>query len=126
MRIYPLLCCLGLLILFTSCGKGVEIENFDKNAWKNDPLACKNTRKAQIEALDKGKDLLKSLTPKQLINTLGRPDRQELYERNQRYYLYFYEKGAQCDGELDINLEKTPLIRIRFSAIDIVTEVIIQ
>lgn len=115
-----------LLGILSSCDNQVSIQNFDAAAWKSDPLGCQGIRKNLLESLEKGKNQLKSKNPNQILSLLGSPDKQELYDRNQRYYIYFYDKGTQCQKNAEPDLSQSPIIRIRFSAIDIVTEVVIQ
>jgi outer membrane protein assembly factor BamE (lipoprotein component of BamABCDE complex) len=125
-RIIILLCLFGVF----ACQKSPKLENFDSKLWKKDKLACKNLRKDLIKSLSLQKEKLKGLGQNQIMQILGKPDLQELHNRNQRFYVYFYEKGKICDTPNSIadytKLDKEKIVLVRFTAIDKVTEVIIQ
>src|SRR5688572_32262672 len=90
---------LSLVLLITAfgCGKSLpEIKNLDLEAWKNDKNACGNYRSANIETLRTQKESLLALKESQIIALLGRPDRNELYKRNQKFFHYYLEAGSAC------------------------------
>jgi outer membrane protein assembly factor BamE (lipoprotein component of BamABCDE complex) len=109
-----------IIFLSFSCQDTVQIKDFDTTLWQKDRLACQNKRKDMINSLEAQKAQLKGMTRVNILYFLGRPDKQELYQRNQRFYIYHYEKGTQCKGKGDI---QSKILKIRFSAIDLVTEV---
>ncbi len=110
---------------FQSCDPLPELENFDAEAWKSDPKACAGKREALIDNLASQKDKLMGLGQNQVLKILGKPDIQELYARNQRFYIYFYLSGPQCN-EADADINQGGLVRIRFNAIDQMTEFVWQ
>ncbi len=56
--------------------------------------------------------------------TLGKPDIHQLAGRNQKYYVYFLEKGPQCD---DITQKSSALKMIlRFNAVGLLSEITYQ
>lgn len=63
----------------------------------------------------------KGLTQEEVLEVLGKPDFQRLYQRNQKFYVYFTEPGPQCEGNADASRART--VVLRFSAIELVTEV---
>ena len=111
-------------IFLSSCRETPLLKGFDSKIWKNDRNACKDLRKKQIEYIQKDKDKLKGLGQNQILSLLGKPDAHELYDRNQRFYVYFFTKGNQCEGKTDINRGNT--LKLRFSAMDAVTEITIN
>ncbi len=55
---------------------------------------------------------------------LGKPDIHQLGGRNQKYYVYFLEKGSQCE---DITKKSEALkVILRFNAIGLLTEITYQ
>ncbi|EAY26388.1 hypothetical protein [Microscilla marina] len=114
---------LGLINVLFSCKSAPEIEGFDAKKWKGDPNACKNYRAALLPALEKNKDKLVKVEAGQLMQLLGRPDKNELYRRNQRFYVYFIDAGSQCKGN-NGSLGRT--LRVRIDALQRVSEVVVN
>lgn len=55
---------------------------------------------------------------------LGKPDIHQLGGRNQKYYVYFLEKGPQCD---DITQNSSALkVILRFNAVGLLSEITYQ
>ncbi|CAA9221042.1 MAG: hypothetical protein AVDCRST_MAG56-400 [uncultured Cytophagales bacterium] len=104
-----------------ACGSPKQIDGFDSAAWQADRLGCGGGRKALSQPFDSIRRQLKGLTQNELLDVLGKPDFQRLYQRNQKFYVYFLEPGAQCGGNADASRARTAVIR--FSAIELVTEV---
>lgn len=53
---------------------------------------------------------------------LGKPDEQELYNRGQRFYIYFIEPGPKCDTPTG----NPQVLLVRFSAVGIANEFIVK
>jgi hypothetical protein len=127
-RFLFLLCVCAFLLV--GCKETPKLENFDSDIWKKDKLACKNQRKDLVKSILQQKEKLKRLGQNQIIKILGRPDFQELQNRNQRTYIYFYEKGEPCQTPNSIkkyaDLSTAKILKIRFNATDMVNEVFIQ
>jgi hypothetical protein len=123
--------CLFMRIIFIfglsfllACQETPKLDNFDNARWIKDRLACNDKRKDLIPSLEKQIEKLKGLGQNQILSILGKPDFHELHERNQRFYIYFFEKGEQCNTKMttvDIKAKKT--LKLRFSALDRVTEI---
>ena len=109
--------CIGLV----ACGSPKQFDGFDSKAWQADRLGCGGGRQALRASFDTIRRELRGLTQNELLDVLGKPDFQRLYERNQKFYVYFLEPGAQCEGKADASRARTAVIR--FSAIELVTEV---
>lgn len=99
-----------------------ELEGVDTKVWKSDKYACLNERSKFIGSITTQKDKLKSLTEDDMIALLGRPDENELYTRNQKFYRYFLEPGPTCGSSSD---HPKKLI-IRFNAIGLAKEVSVE
>ncbi len=120
---FTLLLCIWSL---AACKETPPLENFDQQTWKQDQLGCQSLRKSLLENLKANESRLIGLGQNQIISLLGKPDLQQLYQRNQRFYVYFYQKGKQCEDKTKVNIQDAPLVKIRFSALDRVTELRIQ
>lgn len=116
---------LSLVLLITAfgCGKSLpEIKNLDLEAWKNDKNACGNYRSENIETLRTQKESLLALKESQIIELLGRPDRNELYKRNQKFFHYNLEAGPDCSHPK----ENASRMIIRFNAMGLAKEIAID
>lgn len=113
---------LPITFLCFACKETPSLKNFDTNIWKKDLLGCMDKRGAYIQSLASQKNILKGLGQNQIIEILGKPDFQELGSRNQRFYIYYYKRGAQCEGGKP-NLKQDAVLRVRFSALDSVNEI---
>ena len=112
-----------IALTFVSCGKSLpELQNIDLTAWQNDKHACADYRSKNIELIRNQKEKLLALKESQIISLLGRPDRNELYKRNQKFFFYDLEAGPACD-----TLSKEGLrLSIRFNAMGLAKEVAIE
>lgn len=106
-----------------SCGKPLpNLENMDIEKWKVDKAGCTLVRKSLIEQLDQQREKIKSLSESEVVELLGRPDKNELLKRNQKFFYYFLEPGPTCPNG---NPEFKKLM-IRFNAIGLAKEVSIE
>lgn len=109
-----------LLALFVGCHTAVDIENFDEAAFRSDPNGCTGARAGMKESLFATDQHLKGLTQEEIWATLGKPDRQELATRSQKYYVYYVEPAPECSGDST----HAPLtLFVRFSAMNRASEV---
>jgi SmpA / OmlA family len=112
---------LSVCLVF-SCGKPLpDLSPIDLAQWKEDKGGCKQIRSAFLSDLTNQKDELKGLSEGDIIKLLGRPDRNELYKRNQKFYYYDLEPGKACDS----TLTNQQLI-VRFNAMGMAKEVAIE
>jgi hypothetical protein len=117
-----LLFSLVLIVLF-SCGPTApDLEGIDTELWKSDKYGCLQQRQQFIAAITSQKDKLKSLTEDDVIDLLGRPDQNELYSRNQKFYRYFLEPGPSCENAM----ANPKRLIIRFNAIGLAKEVSVE
>jgi outer membrane protein assembly factor BamE (lipoprotein component of BamABCDE complex) len=112
------------LLLFSSCGQPLPtLENFDVKIWEQDKNACSGKRTLMTDALSKQKEKLLALSENQIVRLLGRPDHNELYKRNQKFYYYFLEPSENCKEQKHSSPQK---LVIRFNAMGIAKEVSIE
>jgi hypothetical protein len=113
-----------LIIAMISCSGKVELEKIDQEEWKNDRGGCLGSRLENLEDLREIKNDFLGKDNQTLIKTFGRPDKVELADRSQTFFIYFLEPGPDCP-----NTEKTkdPLKAIfRLNAYSRVSEVTIS
>ena len=111
-----------LLVLF-SCGKELPtLESIDLNTWKEDKNGCGQVRTASVASLEEQKEKLLGLSEKQIIELLGRPDRNELYKRNQKFYYFSLDPASGCPSP---HASPRELI-LRFNAMGFVKEVALE
>lgn len=125
MRVFKWLNLIALLFFF-SCGKSVpELDGFDQNGWKNDRNGCKGVRSEMKDFLRKEKNQLLALDEVEIVSLLGRPDRNELFKRNQKFFQYFIEPGPDCNPEIKQVVSPTRLT-IRFNAMGLAKEIAVE
>ena len=111
-----------ILFLLYSCSPPPLIKGFDSNSWLEDHDGCKGDRNSLAQQIIASKDKLMGKTEDRIMNTLGKPDRNELYDRNQKFYIYYLDPGKECNSPAP----DPEMLIIRFSAVGICNEVFIQ
>ncbi|PWJ39987.1 outer membrane protein assembly factor BamE domain-containing protein [Sediminitomix flava] len=113
---------LGVSCLFGfACSSNISKEEFDSEVWKNDRLACKDQRKALKDNLINIKQKLIGLSESQIRGVLGKPDLVSLSKRHEKYYLYYYEQGSQCEST--VFTTKGKAFEVRFNPLNQVKEI---
>jgi len=87
------------LLFFLLCGCGRELptlDGIDVDKWKEDKKGCAGYRQSTESKLIEQTELLKGLAEMDIIRLLGKPDQNELYKRNQKFYSYYISPGADC------------------------------
>lgn len=112
-------------IFLSSCNEPLEVKDFDAISWKSDKKACNNARSHYEDILIGAKEQIVGATQEDIIRFLGRPERQELYTRGQKFYIYYLSPAQEC-GE-NVNTTTPPrLLYVRFSALNKVNEIFVQ
>lgn len=110
----------ALLSVVSSCREAVDIPDFDEAAFRADPDGCRGIRQAMKDTLLAADTHFKGLTQEEIYATLGKPDRQELAARSQKYFVYYVDPAPTCQGDST----GSPLtLFVRFSAMNRATEV---
>ena len=113
---------LFILVVF-SCGKTLPtLDGIDPIAWKDDKNGCDGKRFPMLASLKTEKDKLLTLDEIQLTKVLGKPDRNELFKRNQKFYYYFLEPAPECN----LANPKPLKLVVRFNAMGLAKEVVIE
>lgn len=112
------------LILISSCSKDLpELRGVDLNRWKDDKNGCSGKRASMLESLEAEKTKLTALSEMEIVALLGKPDQNELYKRNQKFYTYFVEPSAACTTD---KVDHPKKLIIRFNAMGLAKEVSIE
>jgi hypothetical protein len=107
-----------LTAFVVSCERPLPtISGLDGTKWKNDKNGCNGARQSMSTSLEEQKTKLQGLSETQILQLLGRPDQNELYKRNQKFY-YYWITGPDC------STDSTKLkLGIRFTAMGISKEI---
>jgi hypothetical protein len=114
-----------LIGLMSACSNPPEkLGNMDLNKWRSDRGGCNNTRKAMEKDLKAAEAELKGKFADTVGDILGRPDIQQLGERNTKFYVYFLEKGPQCDDMRGKSAARKVILK--FNAVGLLSEITYQ
>jgi len=114
----------GILVFCCGCDKPLPtLDGIDLARWQQDKNACNNQRVSMREAMDLEKEKLLALDQMQIVKLLGRPDQNELYSRNQKFFYYFMEPAPSCRDAVDSSAQK---LVIRFNAMGLAKEVSVE
>jgi len=113
---------LFMLLLTSGCESGsIQLQDTDLNTWKSDRQGCKNQRKALVSSILTQKDKILAGSEAMIIEALGKPDRVELYKRNQKLYHYRLSPSESCTSSDSSDQE----LLIRFNAMGRAKEIYI-
>lgn len=76
-----------------------------------------------LSELQQAKDNLKGLNEDEIGQVLGKPDKNELYKRNQKFYIYEIANAPECANRA--NDSTHVYLNIRFNATGLAKEVLI-
>lgn len=111
---------IALFLILSSCGNDrTTLGTIDLVQWKNDRNACGGLRTRSVEEFQQHKNELLGLSESDIIALLGKPDQNELYKRNQKFYYYFLEPAPACTPAA-ANPKK---LMVRFNAVGLAKEV---
>jgi len=111
-----------LFLLCLSCGKPLPtLEGIDSGRWTEDKNACGDARASMRIAIEREKEKLLGLGQMEVVKLLGKPDQNELFSRNQKFFYYFLEPGPPCGGD-----STADRLTIRFNAVGLAKEVLIE
>lgn len=114
-----------LIIVVSSCSRPrPDLEEIDLVAWRNDRDGCSGVRMKMADAMIRQKEKLLRLSENEMANLIGRPDRNELYVRNQKLYSYFLKPSPTCAGNPP--KQDSSRLVIRFNAMGIANEVTVE
>lgn len=111
------------ILLISSCGKSLPVLTINLKQWIEDRNGCRGLRSAMLATIDREKEKLLGLTEQQIVTLLSRPDQNELYKRNQKFYYYYLEPSQQCASNVSGHARQ---LVIRFNAMGLAKEVSIE
>ncbi len=111
------------ILLISGCGRSAPALTIDLKQWTEDRNGCLGLRSKMITVMDREKEKLLGLTEQQIITLLSRPDQNELYKRNQKFYYYYLEPSQQC---VAATAGHAMQLVIRFNAMGVAKEVSIE
>jgi hypothetical protein len=115
---------IALTFLFISCGKSLPtLEGVDLQLWKEDKNGCSRKRSAMQEAIVAQKDKLLALGELQVAELLGKPDQNELYKRNQKFFYYYLQPAKECNAGDTLAPKR---LSIRFNAMGLAKEIRVE
>lgn len=100
-----------------------RFDGVDLGAWKDDRGACKGVREEMIPAIDQQKEKLLALREADIISVLGKPDENELYKRNQKFFYYNLQPSKDCSSSA---VDAPKQLVIRFNAMGLAKEISIE
>lgn len=120
-RVFLRPCVLFTVLLLSGCqGKRTYLPDFHSDQWKSDPKGCEGIRASMRDEVNSVTASLRGLSENDILDILGTPDENELYKRNQKFYVYHITPAASCNKPA----EKTgEYLEIRFSATNMASEV---
>ena len=101
----------------------MDLKDFDEQKWQNDKKGCTGHRSEMESDLKAALEQLKGLNADEIIAVLGKPDKNELYKRSQKFFIYHITPAKECT-QSPVNEVNTSL-RIRFNAMGLAKEVMI-
>lgn len=117
--------CLLLLVGLASCSPPPDqFGRLDLRKWRGDRGGCNGIRASILPDFRAEIQNLKGKRADVIGDLLGRPDINEIADRNQKFYIYFLEKGPQCDKPGIKSTSRS--VAIRMSAIGLATEITFQ
>lgn len=101
-----------------------ELGRLDLKKWRSDRGGCEGKRTMLEENFRAEQQQLMGKAIDDVGQILGRPDIHQLGERNQKFYVYFLEKGPHCN---DIKTKaKAKKVILKFNAVGLLSEITYQ
>lgn len=112
-------------VIFSGCSPAPDrLGRLDLMKWRQDRSACDGLRANLVDDFKAEQEQLMGKFADDVGQILGRPDIHQLGGRNQKLYVYFLEKGPQCDN---ITQKSTALkVILRFNAVGLLSEITYQ
>jgi hypothetical protein len=101
-----------------------KLGRLDLVKWREDRLACQGIRTSLEKDFKAEQEQLIGKFADEVGRILGKPDIHQLGSRNQKYYVYFLEKGSQCEDITRKSAARRAVLR--FNAIGLLSEITYQ
>ncbi|WP_461114591.1 hypothetical protein [Spirosoma jeollabukense] len=114
-----------LMVSILGCSSAPDqFGKLDLKKWRSDRGGCNGVRATLVPGFKAEVQNLKGKTANTIGELLGRPDVNQIADRNQKFYIYFLEKGIHCDQPGGKSTSRS--VAIRMSAIGLATEITFQ
>jgi hypothetical protein len=113
-----------LVLQACSYSKPLEINGFDNEPFKNDRGGCEGKRMPAFEILKQNRDIILTISENEILKTFGRYDYQMLEKKNEKFFVYFFEKGPQCENIRNPTTSEAMILH--FNSVGLVKEVVFQ
>lgn len=114
---------LSVVVILASCGRDpISLEGFDAEKWREDRFACRGSREELSSLLLKQKQSLLAHNEIEIVRVLGKPDENELYKRNEKFFYYYVQPSSRC-GKSSAAPKR---LIIRFNALGLAKEILIE
>ena len=108
-----------IIYLITACSPGITLD-LDKVKWKNDHEGCSGYRMNVYQHIMQNKEKLLGLSNKKIIQLMGNPNINELYTRNQKFFIYRVSPAPSCSSN---TITPDLFLIFRFNATGLVNEI---
>ena len=113
------------LAVLSGCSNPPEkLGRLDVKKWRGDRGSCKNERTSLVADFKAEQQQLVGESIEKVGEILGRPDIHELGDRGVKFYVYFLEKGPQCENTGKKSDAKK--VVLKFNAIGLLSEITYQ
>jgi len=124
-KLKSLLSLTGLFLGLVACSSPPDtLGKVDLKKWRQDRGGCKNERPLLVADLKVEQKELLGKFADEIGKILGKPDIHQLGAGNTKFYVYFLEKGPQCD-DITKKSEAKKMI-LKFNAIGLLSEITYQ
>ena len=111
-----------ILICLLSCSGNSFSDEIDLDGWKSDNAACNGIRESIVNDILDKKPFFLGLPQEKVVDILGNPDRHQLYNRNQKFFIYYLDHSS-CDNVN--NDEEFRHLSIRFNSLGKLSEIVL-
>lgn len=123
-NITRLLCILAIGTMSACSTTPDKLGKLDLKKWRSDRKACNGVRATLANDFKAEEKQLLGKFIDETGELLGRPDIHQLGERNTKFYVYFLEKGPQCDNIAQKSQAKKVILK--FNAVGLLSEITYQ
>ena len=114
-NLIPLLC-------FIACNSNNPLNDSNLELWKSSDADCNGNRLEVLESILENKSYFTGMSQEEVKNVLGKPDRHELYNRNQKFFIY-YLQAPDCQNA--VSDEKFKHLSLRFNSLGKLSEMVV-
>ena len=111
--------------LMLGCSGPDKLGTLDLKAWRNDRGGCKGDRQGLLANFLTVSDQFKGIHVNDMGKMLGRPDVNEITDRNGKIYVYYVEQGPHCGTNTGLK-SGARSVALRVNSVGMVTEVSTQ